>query len=68
MPRVRPLAIGSPVVRTLATLLRDRRGATAIEYGLIISLVVIALIGGLSAFANKTNGMWNNVATEVLRH
>jgi pilus assembly protein Flp/PilA len=39
----------------------DERGATAIEYGLILSLVVIAIIGSLSAFADETTGMWNDI-------
>lgn len=47
---------------------RCQRGATAIEYGLILSLVVLAIIAALSSFASKTTGMWNNVAAEVSAH
>lgn len=47
---------------------RCERAATAIEYGLILSLVVLAIISALSSFAGKTTGMWNNVATEVTAH
>lgn len=47
---------------------RCERGATAVEYGLILALVVLAMIAALSNVANKTVGMWNNVATEVLAH
>lgn len=50
------------------TLWRCQRGATAIEYGFILSLVVLAIIAALSNFANKTTGMWNSVATEVAAH
>lgn len=42
-------------------LLRDTRGATAIEYGLIISLIVIAIISAMQSFANSTISMWGNV-------
>lgn len=49
----------------LRKLLNDRRGATAVEYGLIISLVILAMVGGLSAFAGTTIEMWNDVATQV---
>ena len=49
-------------------LLRCERGATAVEYGLILALIVLAIIAALSNVANKTIGMWNNVATEVLAH
>ena len=45
-----------------------QRGATAVEYGLILALVVLAIMGAVSTVANKTINMWNNVATEVLAH
>ena len=36
-------------IRTILRKLRaDKRGATAIEYGLIAALIVIAMMGGLS--------------------
>lgn len=46
-------------------LLRNSKGATAVEYGLIIALIVIATIGALSLMAGTTTGMWNNVAATV---
>ncbi|MFZ2998229.1 Flp family type IVb pilin [Sphingobium sp.] len=47
-------------------LIRCERGATAIEYGLIIAMVVLAIMVALSNIATKTTGMWNNVAVKVL--
>ena len=44
---------------------RDSRGATAIEYGLIVSLVVIGMMGALLLFGDRAIGMWTNVATVV---
>lgn len=52
----------------LRGILRCQRGATAVEYGLILALICLAMIGALSNVANKTTGMWNNVSTEVLAH
>jgi pilus assembly protein Flp/PilA len=42
------------------------QGATAVEYGLIVSLIVVAIIASLGDFANSTQGMWNNVSTKVV--
>lgn len=39
----------------------DELGATAVEYGLILSLVVIAMIGSLSSFAEAAVSMWSNI-------
>ncbi|PBN43871.1 Flp family type IVb pilin [Sphingobium sp. D43FB] len=47
------------------SVLRCERGATAVEYGLIIALIVLAMITALTSVADKTTGMWNNVSTEV---
>lgn len=49
----------------LRLLLLDRRGATAIEYGLIVALIVIAMIASLAALGNTTTVMWNNVHDKV---
>ena len=42
----------------------DNSGATAVEYGLIVSLIVIAMIGALNGVANTTIEMWSEVRTE----
>lgn len=46
--------------------LRHTRGATAVEYGLICALIVLAMVGALQSVAGKTTGMWNDVSTKVL--
>lgn len=54
------------VPTTLTTrLLRCRRGATAVEYGLILALVVLAMMSALIGLADTTTGMWTNVSTAV---
>lgn len=46
-------------------LTRDQRGATAVEYGLIAALIVIAMIGALQGVADANSSMWNNVSNKV---
>ena len=46
-------------------LLRCQRAATAVEYGLILALIVLAMIAALIEMAGATSGMWNNVSTAV---
>lgn len=43
---------------------QSERGATAVEYGLICALIVIAMMGALTTLGSKTVGKWNNVAAE----
>lgn len=52
-------------LKFLQSMQRDTRGATAVEYGLIIGLLVIAIIAALQEFANKSTEMWSYVQTNV---
>ena len=47
--------------KTLRMLCADQRGATAIEYGLIVALIVVAMIGGLEMLGGGTSGMWTKI-------
>jgi pilus assembly protein Flp/PilA len=49
----------------LIALLKDRRGATAIEYALIASLISIVLVGAIVAVGTNMTGMYDNVATRM---
>ncbi len=51
--------------RMLCRLLADRRGAAAVEYGLIAALIIIAMMGGLAALGGGTGGMWTNLSRTV---
>lgn len=39
----------------------DNSGATAVEYALIASLIVIAAMGAFGSLANENARMWNTV-------
>jgi pilus assembly protein Flp/PilA len=49
----------------LRMLAKSKRGATAIEYGLICALIVITMLAGLTALGGGTNGMWGKILTNV---
>jgi pilus assembly protein Flp/PilA len=51
--------------KTLRRLLADQCGATAIEYGLIAALIIVAMIGGLSALGGGAGGMWTKINNAV---
>ena len=53
------------LARKFALLIRDRRAATAVEYGLILALIVMALMAGLSALSGSTTSLWGNISTKV---
>ncbi len=43
----------------------DTRGATAIEYGLICSLIIIAMMTGLVSLGGGSAGMWGKIQNDV---
>jgi pilus assembly protein Flp/PilA len=52
-------------MRRFFSIIKDEKAATAVEYGLILALVFLAMIGGLSAFASSAINMWDYVAATV---
>ena len=53
------------MIRLIGKLLGDERGGTAIEYGLIVAVVVIAMLASLITFAHTAIDIWGNVAGNV---
>jgi pilus assembly protein Flp/PilA len=52
-------------VRSPLEIRNDERGATAVEYGLILALIFLAVAGAIKGVATVTIGMWDNVSNEV---
>lgn len=51
--------------RMIGGFLRDERGATAIEYGLIVALVFLAVITSVNTFADNTNDMYSEIVSAL---
>ena len=51
--------------RAMGRLRHERRAATAVEYGLIVSLIVISMLAAFSSVASVTTNMWNGVSDKV---
>jgi pilus assembly protein Flp/PilA len=43
----------------------DKRGATAIEYGLIVALIAVAAIPAMQALGGGSAGMWGKVLAKA---
>jgi pilus assembly protein Flp/PilA len=46
-------------------LIKNEKGATAIEYGLIAALVAVAAIAGMRAIGGAVNARFQNAASEM---
>jgi pilus assembly protein Flp/PilA len=56
---------GTKAMRRFYDMFKDERGATAVEYGLILALIFLAMVGAVGTFAETTIDMWDNVANKV---
>jgi pilus assembly protein Flp/PilA len=53
--------------KQMKRLARDERGATAIEYGLIAALMVLAIIGSVTSFAGANNDIYQKVEDNLVQ-
>jgi pilus assembly protein Flp/PilA len=52
-------------MRRLKKLAQDERGATAIEYALIMAMIFLAMITAVTAFGQTAINMWIGVAEDI---
>jgi len=52
-------------MRKFVRILKDSKGATAIEYGLIAALIAVAAIAAMSQLGDKVNSTFNNVSSNM---
>jgi pilus assembly protein Flp/PilA len=53
------------MIRTLLTMLRQTRAATAIEYGLIAALIAVAAIAAMQGLGNQLKKTFGNVTSNM---
>jgi pilus assembly protein Flp/PilA len=53
------------LLKSVHRLIRNSKAATAVEYGLILALIVLAIMGALVGLGTVTTDMWNNVSHKV---
>jgi pilus assembly protein Flp/PilA len=51
--------------RLALSFIRDDAGATAVEYGLIITLIFLAIIGAVTSFGVTADTMINRVSNTI---
>jgi pilus assembly protein Flp/PilA len=57
--------VPAPRWSRLKKLRRADRGATSIEYGLLIALIALGIVGGTRAFNGAIVQIYNNISTST---
>ena len=53
------------MLRIMKHLLRDRKGATVVEYAMLCALLSFAIMTAISGLAAETNTMWTRVTSTM---
>jgi pilus assembly protein Flp/PilA len=56
---------GAKTMSIFRKLIKNEKGATAIEYGLIAALIAVAAIGAMTNIGTKLSSTFNNVSTSL---
>lgn len=48
--------------------LRDESGTTAVEYAVMLAMILLVLISGVIVFGNAQNGSWVRIEGELQSH
>ncbi|MBU4234263.1 MAG: Flp family type IVb pilin [Proteobacteria bacterium] len=52
-------------LRTIVTFISDDEGATAAEYGLLVTLIALAILVGVAALGTSISDLYNSNASRV---
>jgi pilus assembly protein Flp/PilA len=52
-------------MKTIRNFLKNNKGATAIEYGLIAALIAVAAIAAMQGLGSSLNKTFNNVSGQL---
>lgn len=44
---------------------RDDEGATAVEYGLMVALIAVVILGAVATLGTKLNGLFTTIANSL---
>lgn len=52
-------------MKLLTRILREEEAATAVEYAVLLALILMAVISSIGAVGQTTGGMWSNNVTQM---
>ena len=52
-------------MRPLLEILRNEEAATAVEYAVMLALILIAAIGAIGSFGAQTGGLWGGIEGDL---
>jgi len=54
-----------PFAKSVVKFLKAEDGPTAVEYAVMLALIIVVCIGAITTLGNNANGMFQSVATTL---
>lgn len=55
-------------MRQLLAFLHDDSGPTAVEYAVMLAMILLVVITSIAAFGQAQNGMWGRIGGDLQAH
>lgn len=52
-------------MKRIAAFLRNEDGATAVEYAVLLALILVVMIAAITSFGSTTGGLWGNINSDL---
>jgi pilus assembly protein Flp/PilA len=53
------------VVKAIQTFFRDDEAATAVEYAVMLAMIIVTCLAAISSFGGAQNGMWGGINSKL---
>lgn len=52
-------------MRFLVKIVREEEAATAVEYAVMLAMVLLAIVGVIGSLGSETGGMWGGIQADL---
>lgn len=55
-------------MKAIQAFFRDDHAATAVEYAVMLAMIIVTCLAAISSFGNASNGMWGGIKNDLDTH
>jgi len=55
-------------MKCICRFLTENEGATAVEYAVILALIMLAIAASIGSVGSQTGGLWGRIETDLQSH
>ena len=55
-------------MKAIQAFFRDDQAATAVEYAVMLAMIIVTCLAAISSFGGATNGMWGGINNDLDAH